>query len=325
MQILVGDIGGTRTRLRLLERDANDWHIRHETIRRSRDFDSLDAALDGFLTELSPPERMKLHSAWLAVAGPVAGGRARFTNLPWECDEHHLATRLGLQDVHLVNDLEALSQAIPALGPQHLVSLQQATAAASGRQLIVSVGTGLGLASWSAEDGNSAIMASEGGHSDFAPMDDEQASLARALAKSFSHVSYERVLSGDGLLRTYRFFAQRTGATVTRGMTPRGIVQLADQHDDPTAEAAVRLFARSLGAFVGNAALYTMASGGVYIAGGVIAGLHPWLRHPDFFRAFQEKGRLRSLLADIPVHAVTVNEPGLEGITQLATTSHQQP
>lgn len=327
MQILIGDIGGTRVRLRLLESTAGGWQLRHESIRKSREFDNLEGALRSFLDELSRSERANVHEAWLAVAGPVSRGQVRFTNLPWESGEHLLETALKLRRVRLVNDLEALAHALPDIPRRQLIPIQEGHAD-SGPRLLISVGTGLGLASWHEETDRIRVWPSEGGHSDFASQSSEQHALWKMLAKHHGHVSYERLLSGPGLNQIYEFTCRRQayrpfdGHINKEDRTPL-ICQRAESRQDESAQAAIRLFTEVLGSFAGNAALFHLATGGVYLAGGVVTGLRSWLNTDKFTESFCNKGRLHSVLANIPVQIITVDEPGLEGITLLATRHSQ--
>jgi len=323
MQKLIGDIGGTRLRLRLLESTSGEWRIRHEFIRRSEEFDSLEAALRSFLEELSRSERANVVEAWLAVAGPVSNGRVRFTNLPWESEAHLLETALKLPNVHLINDLEALAHALPHISQRQLIPIQKGHED-SGPRLLISVGTGLGVANWFTEADGIRVLPSEGGHSDFASQTREQHALWKSLSEHYGHVSYERLLSGSGLVKIYKYHCQRQscppfdGHALTEDPAPL-VCQRAENREDKAATAAIACFSEILGAFAGNAALFSLATGGVYLVGGLLARLQPFLSDHRFIQAFQRKGRLQTLMQTIPIHAVTSAEPGLEGITQLAT------
>ncbi|MEA5445945.1 glucokinase [Gammaproteobacteria bacterium AB-CW1] len=322
MQMLIGDIGGTRLRLRLLESTGREWQIRHESIRRSEEFDSLEAALRSFLEELSRSERANIVEAWLAVAGPVSNGRVRFTNLPWESEARLLETALKLPRVHLINDLEALAHALPHIPQRQLIPIQKGPQE-SGPRLLVSVGTGLGVAIWFVEAGGIRVLASEGGHIDFASQSREQHALWKSLSKYHGHVSYERLLSGSGLMEIYKYHCEQqscmpfNGHTLTEDPAPL-ICQRAENREDKAANAAICCFSEILGAFAGNAALISLATGGVYLAGGLLRRLHPFLSDHHFIQAFHRKGRLQALMQTIPIHAVTTPEPGLEGIARLA-------
>ncbi len=320
IQFLVGDIGGTRLRLRVVEANGDAWQIRHEVAWFSCQFDSLETAVQQFLDELSRAERCALSGGWFAVAGPVIDGRVRFTNLPWVTDDQALAGLLSLPEVYLVNDLEALAHAVPEFEANALTSIKPGSAA-QGRALLVSVGTGLGLASWSRTPGCFHVIPSEGGHSDFAPRTEWQWELWRWMHSRHEHVSFERLASGPGLVNLYDFLhvqAGIRGPDACDGDQAAEIFRMAEKEGDERACAAIDHFARILGAFCANAALHVMATGGIHLAGGVIRHLHPYMREDNFGRCFRGKGRMAGLLSNIPVHAVTAPEPGLEGITRLA-------
>lgn len=320
MHFLAGDIGGTRLRLRTVETDGNDWLVRHEVAWASGNFDSLETAVQLFLEELSRAERSALFGAWLAVAGPVIEGRVHFSNLPWEIDEKALSNHISLPRVHLVNDLEAEVHVIPTLSHKALATLQTGHVD-SGRRLLISVGTGLGLASWSQGSHELQVQPSEGGHSDFAPVTEWQSALWSWMRARTPHVSYERLISGPGLVELYDFILFQAGLPLANrngGDRTAEVVRLAGTDVDGRACAAVDHFIRMLGAFCGNAALHVMATGGIYLSGGVIRSLLPYLRNDSFQHAFSDKGRMGRLLKRIPVHVITMPEPGQEGITRLA-------
>lgn len=322
VQVLVGDIGGTNVRLRIVQAHtaADSWQVRHQATLGSRDFASLEAALASFLDKLPPAEREALCGAWLAIAAPVVNGRARFTNLPWDADTRALSAHLALPEVHLVNDLEAHAHAVAALGSSALKTIRQGNGV-PGRHLLVAVGTGLGAVSWSQLPHALHVVPSEGGHSDFAPVTDWQAELWRWLSSHHPHVSYERLLSGQGLVELYDFLHVQAGLAPPEpaaGDRAASIVQLADTEGDDMACSAIDHFASILGSFCGNAALHTMPTAGVYLAGGVVRHLYSRLSAGHFLEAFSNKGRMAGLLQEMPVHAITLPEPGLEGITRVA-------
>ena len=327
MHRLVADIGGTRARFRLLEGDGSQWWIRHETSWPSQDFQSLAEAIRCYLAQLSRTERAPIDSAWLAVAGPVRDGAVRFTNLPWQSDAESLRSQFGLPRVYLVNDLEALTHAVPQLQPEQLLPVQHGNAG-KGCRLVIASGTGLGVAGWHGSGADIHVLPSEGGHADLAPVTERQAALLHHLRRDLAHVSYERVLSGPGLVTLYAFATgQATGrATIhpePSDVSPARILELAE-HRDPEALTAVELFSELLGSFAGNAALHWAATGGVYLAGGVAIQLHPYILCGPFTKAFADKGRMRLLLESIPVSLITDHQAGLDGISRLATNPSGQ-
>lgn len=323
MKLLVGDIGGTNARFRLLEGEGAQWCLRHESSWPSAQFESLEALLDELMTSFSRLERTTIDEVWLAVAGPVQKGCVTFSNLPWTTDSRALAARFGVGQVFLVNDLEALSHAIPGMKDADLLPIQTGTPG-TPRQLVIAVGTGLGVACFEGRHSGVEVFASEGGHTDFAPANERQFRLLEHLRTRYGHVSQERVLSGNGLAELYRFVCLEAGTAPE---------QAIHQSDDPAAAinhhaqsgpgtmaaAAIELFSELLGQFAGNAALYSAAFGGVYICGGVATRLHPYLTGNTFRQAFQERGRMRPLMARIPVWTIASTEVGLDGVTALGT------
>ncbi|TVS16625.1 MAG: glucokinase [Gammaproteobacteria bacterium] len=322
MYLLVADIGGTRARFRLLEPVGNGSRIRFEWSWPSAQFDSLTTALQHCLGQLSAADRNSTKSAWLAVAGPVAGGAVQFSNLPWKADTTSLRRQCGLAEVHLVNDLEALAWGIPELTSTQVVELQSGNPD-DGPRLVIAAGTGLGMAALVGHGERMTALGSEAGHCDLAPGTEREIDLLRSLQRDHPHVSYERALSGSGLAGLYDFARQQAGsplpADIPEGpQRPAAVTRLALGRRDPIALEAVSLFTQVLGSFTGNAALTWLATGGVFLAGGVVAGLQQALEDGEFLRAFTAKGRMRPLLERIPVAIVTAPEPGLEGISRLA-------
>lgn len=318
--LLIGDIGGTRTRLRVLARAGSGWRTVHELRRPTREFRSLDCALDRCLSELTPDRRRRIGAAVLAVAGPVRDGRVRFTNLPWEADEVGLAAGLGLPAVRLVNDLEALAHGLESLPEESFVTLK-GKAPGGGRSAVIAVGTGLGVALRCDVDGGLRVFGSEGGHADFAPADEEQVRVLRWLRRQHGHVSYERVLSGLGLSLLYEHACRHHGVGFARRFVeagdPAAAVTALAAGGDPRALAAVSLFIRVLGAFAGNTALQWPA-GGVYLTGGVLPHLREHLLTQEFRAAFGAKGRLSPMVETAPVALVDDVDAGLAGALRLA-------
>ena len=324
--LLAADIGGTRARFRVIECSANGWRIRHEITWPSGSFDSLEHALEHCLEQLSRPERAGLAAAWLAVAGPVQNQEVRFTNLPWETSAAALAPRLGLPAVHLVNDLEAIAHGMPSLTPDERIPLQ-AGVVQHGPGLVISVGTGLGMAAWHEIDGKPLVFPTEAGHIDFAPQGASQDRLLQELRAIHGHVSYEHLLSGSGLVHLYEFTCREAGTRPSPALEsapdPAAVVtRLADRERDPNARTAIDLCGSLLGTFAGNGALQWLATGGVHLCGGVIDRIHPYLEAGAFLYAFRHKGRMRRLMERIPIAVITRREAGLEGITRLAIREH---
>jgi glucokinase len=320
--LLVGDVGATSTRLALVAPGAES-PVR-ETRLRSGEYASLEEAVRSFLrTTAGQADR-----AVFAVAGPVKEDRAELTNLGWSLEQDALARALDLRAVRLVNDLVAMAHVIPELGPESLETLQQGRPVPGGTLAVVAPGTGLGEAFliW---DGHAyRAHASEGGHADFAPTGALQVELLGRLRAGLGHVSVERVCSGRALPELYRFLRDR-GATpetpriagllaAAKDPTPVIVAAAREQPPCTLSAATVQLLAFILAAEAGNVALRVLATGGVYLAGGLPRRLLPWLTSPDFVTAFRDKGRLSPLLADVPLHVVTRPGLGLAGAIRYA-------
>lgn len=309
--LIAGDIGATKTLLALYARDSGAREAIAEREYRSAAFAGLEPMVRTFFAEAGRTASVGCFD----VAGPVLQGRARLTNLPWELDEQSLARSLGLRRVSLLNDLKAVAYAVPRLRPDELRIINSGQAEQRGPLAIVAPGTGLGEAFliW---DGNDYIAcSSEGGHADFGPADERQAALWRHVQRKFGHVAYERVCSGSGIPNIYDYllesgvapesagFPQRLAAADDR--TPL-IVQsgLEDPEGHPLCSATIDLFVEILGAEAGNLALKVLATGGLYLAGGMPRRILHRLSDGRFMRAFVSKGRFSELLEAVPVSVV---------------------
>lgn len=316
--ILAGDVGGTKTLLALY--DAAGGALR-EKIYPSTEFDSLAEILRRFLGEAGSEP---LEAACFAVAGPVIEGRSRPTNLPWELDEPALAEVLGAR-VKLVNDLEGAAHGLLTLGPDDLALLQPGIQR-RGNLAVIAAGTGLGEAIVVRAGEGYHVVASEGGHADFAPRSDLEAALLGYLRREYGHVSYERLLSGPGLQNLYRFLRD-SGVAPEPGWLrdrlaeedPAAVISevgLAAGH--PLCSQALDLFVSIYAAEAGNLALKALALGGVYVAGGIAPKILPKLRDGAFTRAFADKGRLADLMRSLPVRVVLNPHVALIGAATVA-------
>ena len=318
--LIAGDIGGTKTLLALYTHDAGARAPLVEKEYHSAAFPGLEQMAQAFLAETGRSARL----ACFDVAGPVVAGRAKLTNLPWVLDEQGLQRALGLERAILLNDLKALAYAVPRLLADELEVLNPGHVEPNGPIAVVAPGTGLGEA-FLVWDGTRYIASSsEGGHADFAPADEMQADLWRHLASKFGHVSCERVCSGSGIPNLYGFLRDTGHASETVGFADRLaavadptplIVQagMEDAARNPLAAATLDLFVAILGAEAGNLALKVLATGGVYLAGGMPLRVRERLSDPRFLRAFAGKGRFADLLHGIPVRLVTTNRAALIG------------
>jgi glucokinase len=317
---IAGDIGGTKT---LLQVSAADGATLLQKSYSSADYAGLAEILDEFLREAGVPN---VTAACFALAGPVSGRRVKLTNLPWEVDADALAARFAIFRVLLINDFEAVGHGIAALLPGDLLALQPGVPQAQGVRVVVGAGTGLGVAWLSWVNGDYAVHASEGGHMDFAPADATQYALLQYLQQRHGHVSYERIVSGPGLVAIFEFLRDsRQGspspqlvAAMGEGDAAAAISRFAQQGDEPIAQMTLDLFVRIYGAFVGNLALVALPRGGIYVAGGIAAKIAATMQRGDFMRAFYDKGRYIELLASLPLHIVTNPQVGLLGANRMA-------
>ncbi len=319
---LSGDIGGTKTLLRISAGDG----VRAPLLQKSyssADYDGLAEILDEFLREAGAANVV---AACFALAGPVSGRRVKLTNLPWEVDADALAARFGIARISLINDFEAVGHGIAALLPGDLLTLQPGVPQPQGVRVVVGAGTGLGIAWLSWMNESYTVHPSEGGHMDFAPADAAQYALLQYLQQRYGHVSYERIVSGPGLVAIFEFLRDsglgspsvQLIAAMGEGDAAAAITQAAQRGDEPIAQAALDLFVQVYGAFVGNLALLVLPRGGIYVAGGIAAKIAATMQRGDFLRAFHDKGRYTGLLASLPLHIVTNQQVGLLGADLMA-------
>ena len=320
--ILAGDIGGTSTRLAFFEAPEGRPRPVIERTYPSRKYTGLDEIAAAFVAE----HQVKFDRACFGIAGPVQQGRVVTPNLPWIVESQPLARGLGVSRLRLINDLEANAYGIASLTPDDLVTLNHGAPGAQGNLAVISVGTGLGEAGLFWNGKAHLPFACEGGHADFAPRNHLETDLLLHLLGRFEHVSFERVLSGPGLRVIYEFLRD-----TKRGEEPGWLHEELSQ-GDPSAtisRAAVEgrselcvqaldLFVSFYGAEAGNLALKTMATGGVYVGGGVAPRILNRLQSPLFMGAFTSKGRMRPLLEAMPVHVIMKDTTALFGAARCA-------
>lgn len=318
MRVLAGDIGGTKTLLALLERQP-DGGLR--VLVRARYESAKHPGLGPIVRDfLARPDVAAPGRAGFGVAGPVVDGRSRVTNLPWEIDAAALQAELGLARVALVNDFAAVAHGVTALTASDLEVLQPGERDPAGPVALIGAGTGLGEALLVPTSAGPRVLPSEGGHADLAPRNDTEIALLRFLLGRHHRVSYERIVSGPGLVTAYEFviaagLAPELSDTRERmAVEDRGAVigARALAGDDPACVRAAELFVGLYGAEAGNLALKALPTGGLFVAGGIAGKLLPLIR-AGFLPAFLDKGRMSPLLAKIPVAVVTNPEVGLLG------------
>jgi glucokinase len=306
---LAGDIGGTKTLIAAFDGKEDGLTVVREQEFHSAQYASLAEIVCEFIR--SAPH-LDLSAACFGVAGMVVDGRCQTTNLPWEVDASKLAEAARLPKVKLLNDLEATALGVLQLKPSEFERLSEnAQAAPGGNIAVIAAGTGLGeaLLCWDGHDYRA--LASEGGHADFAPRTEIETELLRYLRNMFpEHVSYERVLSGPGIHNIYCFLRDRG-----YGSEPQWLAQSLKHSADPSAlisetalagkdelcRRTLELFATLYGAEAGNLALRCLATGGVYIGGGIGPKIKAVLANGSFMRGFLAKGRLSEFLKGVPV------------------------
>ncbi|HEU0053207.1 MAG TPA: glucokinase [Longimicrobium sp.] len=315
--LLAGDIGGTKTVLALVTAEGG---VAVEAVFPSREYASFEAVVAAF--RAAHPAAVSRGA--FSVAGPVIGGHARTTNLPWYLDERRLAETIGVERVLLVNDLQATAYAIPHLGEEQVTELLPGTPDPRGVRAVVAMGTGLGESILVPDGDGFLALASEGGHTDFAPRGPLQRRLLAHLQRRDEHVSYEHVCSGMGIATLYRFLAEQSpappppwlaarlaaGGDVTPALVQAGLDR---ERSCPVCRRMLRLVASILGAEAGNAALRSLATGGVYLGGGIPPRILPVLRGRAFREGFLRKGRMAELMTRIPVHVILEPRAALLG------------
>jgi glucokinase len=322
MKLMGGDIGGTKTRLGLFAASGATLDKLAEREFVSGDYPGLTEIVSAFLADIGGT----CQRAAFAVAGPVRERTARTTNLPWQLDADTLERQLGIPHVDLLNDLEAVAYGIGELTATDFGILNRGQRDATGNRAILAAGTGLGMAGLVWNGVRYRPIASEGGHADFPPADARQAALLADLAPRFGHVSRERLLSGPGLVEIFGFVLRSSGqgeppwwTEARAGDDPAAAIAGAAQDgSSPLAREALDLFVSIYGSAAGDLALTFMATGGVYLGGGIAPKLLAELETPRFLEAFLAKGRMRALLESMPVQVVLNDRAALVGAARFA-------
>jgi len=323
VRLLVGDIGGTNARLATVEATAAGIAIVRQETLSSHQYPTLGAAVLAYGVEPG------VAGACFAIAGPVVQGEVRASNLPWTIQDRALAAEIGLARTHLINDFDAVGHGVTRLAPADVVALQDGVPVADGTIALIGPGTGLGQAMLIRGPAGYRVVASEGGHATLAARTETEWGLVRYLGEKYgSHVSYERAVSGPGLVNIYHYVVERgvaaTRAAVAAEMeteTPAAVItRHAIDGTDAACVAAADLFVALFGSQAGNFALTALATGGVYLAGGVSRRVLPLLQHGAFLRNFADKGRFATLLAAVPVYVIVTDNVGLLGAAAVAAT-----
>lgn len=320
--ILAGDIGGTSSRLAFFKAENGCLSLVAERTYPSQRYKGLEEIAVAF----AAPQPARIDAACFGIPGPVRDGRVVTPNLAWVVDSKSLARELGLKSVRLINDLEANAHGIAALKPEDFVTLNPGAPDAQGNRAVISVGTGLGEAGMYWDGSSHHPFACEGGHVDFAPRDELETDLLHYLRAKFDRISYERVLSGPGLHLIYQFLRDtRRGdepaalARELQSADPSAVISLAGMEGRyELCVKALEMFVSFYGAEAGNLALKTMATGGVFVGGGIAPKIMKKLQGPIFMTAFVAKGRMRPLLEAMPVRIITKESTALLGAARCA-------
>jgi glucokinase len=324
VRLLAGDIGGTKTLLRLEEYTTEAVTL-HETAYASADFAHLNAIVTRFLKEANSPPPV---AACFAIAGPVQNNQSKVTNLAWQLDADQMQTELGIKQIQLINDFAAVGNGIPALQPKDVVVLQDQPAVPQAPIAVLGAGTGLGEALLIWQQDRYQVLATEGGHADYAPRTDLEIGLLQFLRSRHERVSVERVVSGQGIFAIYEYLRTLNPASVSAEVEaqilerdPSAVIsEQALAQGDPLCVQALDLFVGSYGAEAGNLALKSLPYGGLYLAGGVGAKILPKLQSGIFIESFLDKGRMRTILETLPVSLITNPNVGLMGAALYAQT-----
>ena len=319
MELIAGDIGGTKSWLTWVVSAPEGTRLVFEKIYASADFVSAVALLRQFLADAGLPSRPD--KVLLALPGALHGQRTTLTNLEWTLDASELQRALGVAEVRFINDFQAAAAGVATLTERDVVALNPGVLEPGGVRAITGAGTGLGLAYMLTDaGGHYRSFATEGGHIDFAPANPLQARLLERLRSAYGHVSWERVVSGSAMNDLYRSCCVEQGrALPDQAVDGAALVGMAES-GNAAAEATLDLFIELYGAWVGNVALLYQPRGGLYIAGGVAGHLQSRMQSPRFMAAALDKGRMRSVVERTPIYLITCNRLGVQGAIASALT-----
>lgn len=314
--LLAGDVGGTKTQLGLYAGGTRP--LRAHDIRRfsTLDYDSLDSLVEEFLTATS--QAGPIAGACFGVAGPVRGQVAQLTNVPWRVDAAATSSRFRIPHVRLLNDLAAMAHAVPALSDDQLSIIREGRPDPTGNAALIAPGTGLGETLMHNVEGRFVPVPSEAGHCDFGARNDREIELVRQLTARHGRATYERVISGPGLVNLHRFtHAGDDGSCIPDDVPdsarPALITQAGLERRCPSCVEALEMFVGALGAEAGNLGLRSVATAGVYIGGGIPPKILPALKTPLFVDSFLNKSPMDALVEAMPVAVILEPDAALLG------------
>jgi len=319
--ILAGDVGGTKVDLALYDFTNGKLAYTRDKVYRAKDYPGLEVIVKDFLGS------DKVTAACFGVPGPVRDGRLRLTNLPWTLDSRELSAGLDIQHVFLINDLEANGYGVAELTAEQIYTLSEGDSSQMGNRALIAAGTGLGegYLIW---NGRTHIpYPSEGGHTDYAPRNEDEIDLLRFLKEKYNgRVSFERVVAGMGLTNIYEFLREVRGvdepawlAARMAGEDPNAVItELALSAKSEICEKAMNMFVSAYGAEAGNLALKVLSVGGLYVGGGIAPRILEKLKDGTFMKSFTDKGRLSQLLINMPVRIILESRAALLGAAAYA-------
>lgn len=322
MRVLAGDIGGTNARLAIYDVEGERFALESTKTYASQRYDSLVEIVQAFVSSRDS----EVQRACFGVAGPVKNGRVQTTNLPWLISADELAAGAGVERVAVINDLEAQAHGIVTLAPEDLVTLSEGEPRSVGNRALIAAGTGLGQAGLFWDGNNHLPFACEGGHTSFAPRGQLQIALLEFLSERYEHVSWERVVSGPGLVSLHDFLVDHRKVElppdhdVPDPEAPEAITESAVSARCPICVEALDLFVELYGAEAGNLALTIMSRGGLYVGGGIAPKIIDALKGPRFLDAFVAKGRMRPVLEAMPVRVILNERTALRGAALYAAS-----
>lgn len=334
--LLAGDIGGTKTFLRLVESIEGVRQTLHEGLYASRDFPDLVPIVERFLSAAGQQlgKILQPEKACFAIAGPVVNDSSLLTNLDWFLEARRLEKELNIAKISLINDFAAVGYGILGLEASDLHTLQDVTPQTDAPIAVIGAGTGLGQGFLIQQPGGYQVFASEGGHADFAPRTGLEFQLLQYLREKYNvgRISVERVVSGQGVVALYQFLRDRevapespeiekvmkiweheTGRSEKSVDPAATIAKAALEKSDRLCEQTLQMFVEAYGAEAGNLALKLLPYGGLYVAGGIAGKILPLIKEGSFLQAFGQKGRVSTLLSRVPVHVVLNPQVGLIG------------
>lgn len=314
MNIIAADVGGTKTRL--VYADVNEpRNVLYEARYLSAEFDEFEPLLSAFLHD-SGSTGGQIDTLALALPGLVSDSSAQLTNLPWSIEKQSIMDNFGIRNVHFMNDFQA-----SAIGTGYLLDKDRITLNPGGVQknttrVTVGAGTGLGVAWMQGEQDKVQAYATEGGHIDFAPVDESQVDLLQFLSQRYGHVSYERLLSGKGLVTLYEYFSGKQQDGISAEWVN------GQSNSNEAADRALTMFVKIYGAYIGNIALLFKPYGGIFITGGIAAKIVKRMQAGVFIESYLNKGRMSALVEQIAVYLVTNERVGVLGAMSEAVKKH---